>query len=418
MIKLTRRTLLVGTSALMAAGTVSFRALAASRTYHALLVACTEYPNLPQRNWLIGPKNDAGLVHEYLLKNVPDPVRFAPENVTLLAKDVPGAKGLPTHAAIKAALADLAAKVQRDDFVYLHLSGHGAQQPEMIKGDETDGLDEIFLPVDIDKWINRDAGVPNALVDNEIGDALDAIRNKGAFVWVVFDCCHSGTATRAVEVDDELERKVEFADLVGGDEAARAAAVKAYEDTVASASRGLDENGAAQARLQPDADRRRTDHQGQAGRLLCRADGGDDAGNAVAQGHDGRAALRPVHLHHPVEARRKPQRHLSPAWPGRAAAIFGRQPHPADAAVRGRTRRARLRHRQDRRGHAVAHRRQGRRGDDRRRPAASPHPRQQARHPALGAVVAVRRGRLSRSAVGQEPGKPRQAGRVRQETRR
>ncbi|WP_202596394.1 caspase family protein [Mesorhizobium loti] len=242
MIKLTRRTLLVGTSALMAAGTVSFRALAASRTYHALLVGCTEYPNLPQRNWLVGPKNDAGLVHEYLLKNVPDPVRFAPENVTLLAKDVPGAKGLPTHAAIKAALADLAAKVQRDDFVYLHLSGHGAQQPEMIKGDETDGLDEIFLPVDIDKWINRDAGVPNALVDNEIGDALDAIRNKGAFVWAVFDCCHSGTATRAVEVDDELERKVEFADLVGGDEATRATAIKTYEDTVASASRDLDEN--------------------------------------------------------------------------------------------------------------------------------------------------------------------------------
>ena len=244
MIKLTRRTLLVGTSALVAAGTLSFRALAASRTYHALLVACTEYPALPQRNWLIGPKNDAGLVHEYLLKNVPDPVRFAPENVTLLAKDVPGAKGLPTHAAIKAALADLAAKVQRDDFVYLHLSGHGAQQPERVKGDETDGLDEIFLPVDIEKWINRDAGVPNALVDNEIGDALDAIRNKGAFVWAVFDCCHSGTATRAVEVDDELERKVEFADLVGGDEAARAATLKAYEDTVASASRGLDENGA------------------------------------------------------------------------------------------------------------------------------------------------------------------------------
>ncbi|MEI9408235.1 hypothetical protein [Mesorhizobium salmacidum] len=37
MIKLTRRTLLVGASALMTAGTVSFRALAASRTYHALL---------------------------------------------------------------------------------------------------------------------------------------------------------------------------------------------------------------------------------------------------------------------------------------------------------------------------------------------------------------------------------------------
>lgn len=48
MIRLTRRTLLVGASALTVAGTVSFRSFAAARTYHALLVACTEYPNLPQ----------------------------------------------------------------------------------------------------------------------------------------------------------------------------------------------------------------------------------------------------------------------------------------------------------------------------------------------------------------------------------
>ncbi|UVK40461.1 caspase family protein [Mesorhizobium sp. AR10] len=244
MIKLTRRTLLVGASALTAAGTLSFRTFAASRTYHALLVACTDYPALPKKNWLIGPKNDAVLVRDYLTKNTPDPVKFTAENITLLAKDVEGANGPPTHATILAALADLAAKVQRDDFVYLHLSGHGAQQPAAKKGDESDNLDEIFLPSDIDKWVNREEGVPNALVDNEIGAALDAIRDKGAFIWVVFDCCHSGTATRAAEVDDEMERKLEFADLVGGDEAARAAAVKSYDDITAGASRGFDENGA------------------------------------------------------------------------------------------------------------------------------------------------------------------------------
>ena len=93
----------------------------------------------------------------------------------------------------------LPARSQRDDFVYLHLSGHGAQQPQAKAGNETDGLDEIFLPRDIDKWVNRDKGVPNALMDDEIGAALDAIRDKGAFIWAVFDCCHSGTATRGAE---------------------------------------------------------------------------------------------------------------------------------------------------------------------------------------------------------------------------
>lgn len=242
MIELTRRTLLAGSAAMAAASMVSFHARAAARTYRALLVACTDYDNLPKKNWLIGPKHDAALVRDYLLGSVPAPVRFDPADVTLLAKDVEGADGLPTHAAITAAFADLAAKAKRDDFIYLHLSGHGAQQPERVAGDETDGLDEIFLPMDIQKWVDRAAGVPNALVDDEIRAALDAIRDKGAFVWVVFDCCHSGTATRAVLVDDEAERKVEFADLAGGDDAQRAAALAAYEETAAAASRALDES--------------------------------------------------------------------------------------------------------------------------------------------------------------------------------
>ena len=233
MIRLTRRTLLAGTAALTAAGAMPWPAFASARTYHALLVACTDYPNLPQKSWLIGPKNDAVLVRDYLLSNVPVPVKFAPENITLLADGVDGAKGSPTHAEITAALADLAGKVQRDDFVYLHLSGHGAQQPQAKTGNETDGLDEIFLPNDIGKWVNRDKGVPNALMDDEIGAALDAIRDKGAFIWAVFDCCHSGTATRGAEAD-ESERKVEAADL---------GIPQADMESAQTGSRAIDEDG-------------------------------------------------------------------------------------------------------------------------------------------------------------------------------
>ena len=42
-------------------------------------------------------------------------------------------------------------------------------------------------------------------MDDEIGGALDAIRDKGAFVWVIFDNCHSGTATRGVPIDEIAE---------------------------------------------------------------------------------------------------------------------------------------------------------------------------------------------------------------------
>lgn len=246
MIILTRRAFLAGTTALAASGVVPLRAFAQTRrTYRALLVACTAYPNLPPKVALIGPNHDALLVRDYLLNSTPPSVKFAPENVTLLADGLDGVDGVtgsPTHAAIKAALADLAAKAERGDFIYLHLSGHGAQQPQAKEGDETDGLDEIFLPADTNKWSERDTGVPNALMDNEIGEALNAIRNKGAFVWVVFDCCHSGTATRAAEVVDEMDRKVEFLDLV--DDEQKDEAAKIYNaSTEAAGTRGFDEEG-------------------------------------------------------------------------------------------------------------------------------------------------------------------------------
>ncbi|MEQ1945382.1 caspase family protein [Mesorhizobium sp. VNQ89] len=187
-------------------------AAAFARTNYAVVVAATSYPNLPPKSSLVGPNNDAALIRDYLTKN--SPVPFAPENITLLADNMEGGS-TPTHAAIQQTFAKLARKVVEGDFVYLHFSGHGSQQPEMKVGNETDGLDEIFLPADTGQWKNRAAGVPNALVDDEIGASLDALRNAGAFVWFVIDACNSGTATRAAPVGEDTvtERKLDPADL-------------------------------------------------------------------------------------------------------------------------------------------------------------------------------------------------------------
>lgn len=212
---------------------------AEARTNRALLVAVTAYPNLPKKNWLVGPNHDAELVREYLTTNTIAP--FEPGHVTVLADGVEGAKASPTHGAILSALKDMAAQSAPGDFVYLHFSGHGSQQPETVKGKETDGLDEIFLPADTDLWKDRDKGVPNALVDDDIGAALDAIRAKGAFVWFVMDACHSGTATRDIVTDaaEVRERELDPAEL-GIPEAELAAA-----EAAAGASRGA---GAEQTR--------------------------------------------------------------------------------------------------------------------------------------------------------------------------
>ena len=81
----------------------------------------------------------------------------------------------------------------------LYLSGHGFQQPD-ADGDEDDGYDELFLPIDIERWKGPEDGpkaIRNAIRDEEIGAAVTRLRNAGADVWVILDSCHSGTGIRA-----------------------------------------------------------------------------------------------------------------------------------------------------------------------------------------------------------------------------
>jgi hypothetical protein len=206
-----RRAFLAGTaivSACAAMPSAAFAQAAPTRTNHAVLVAVTKYPNVKGAD-LVGPNNDAELVHDYLINNAP--VKFLPENVAVLADDIAIATGAPTRQSIVDTLEAVSKKTKRGDLVYIQLSGHGIQQPAADVKDEVDGLDEAFLPADIENWVDRTKGIPNALADNDIGKALDGIRATGAFVWIVMDCCHSGTATRAAGLgeDDVIERKLD-----------------------------------------------------------------------------------------------------------------------------------------------------------------------------------------------------------------
>lgn len=170
-----------------------------ARENYALLIGAAEYKNLDPKYWLKGPANDVRLVRTYL--TTASPVPFAAQNVIVLADGVEGAQA-PTLAAIRAAVADLTARVRPGDFVYLHFSGHGSQSPALNPETELDGLDETFMPSDIGPWDDAVGHVQNALIDDEIGAMIDGMRAKGADVWAVFDSCHSGTVTRGVEEAD------------------------------------------------------------------------------------------------------------------------------------------------------------------------------------------------------------------------
>lgn len=182
---------------------------ASARTNYALIVGVTKYPNLPENTWLIGPNNDAELVRTYLTGHA----GFGPENVIVLADGIEGA-GTPTLTNIRGAMKALAEKIKSDGdndaFVYLHFSGHGSQMPAQGDDSENDGKDEVFLPADTMKWDRSTNGFPNAYVDDDIGNDISALREAGAFVWAVFDACHSSSATRAapgegVEVSRRLD---------------------------------------------------------------------------------------------------------------------------------------------------------------------------------------------------------------------
>ncbi|MFA7242236.1 MAG: caspase family protein [Sulfuricellaceae bacterium] len=171
---------------------------------HALLVGVSNYSALNEQLQLKGPSNDV-----VLMRNVLQQFGFAERDVRVLADGVEGA-GSPTREAILGELKRLASTVEEGDFVYLHFSGHGSQQPTKPSKQppEPDGLDEIFLPADVGKWDGGKGEVMNAVIDSEFGNFTTAMRRRGAFVWAVFDSCHSGSMTRGAAVDDVRYRQV------------------------------------------------------------------------------------------------------------------------------------------------------------------------------------------------------------------
>ncbi len=170
---------------------------------YALLIGVSNYPNLEPHLQLQGPANDVVLMKRVLRDKGVAHIQILAEGQ---AKD-----HLPTRQAILAALARLTQQVKPDDFVFLYFSGHGSQQPvspTTKTHHEPDGLDELFLPRDVGHWNDKISAVENAIVDNELNKHITALRHKGAFIWAVFDSCHSGTMTRAIKKNDIRERRV------------------------------------------------------------------------------------------------------------------------------------------------------------------------------------------------------------------
>jgi hypothetical protein len=107
---------------------------------------------------------------------------FDPDDIALLTD------GAATKKAIMAGVKGIVRESKQGDVAVIHYSGHGSNIPDN-NGDEADSRDEILCPTDLD-W-------EDPLRDDWLRITLDGVR-AGVSLTVLMDCCHSGTATRAI----------------------------------------------------------------------------------------------------------------------------------------------------------------------------------------------------------------------------
>lgn len=164
---------------LLATRLPAFGATTNGSVKRALLIGISKYEVLPR---LPGSKNDIELVRQVLLSRY----GFSDHNVHVVRDEA------ATRDGVLSSLNKIVKEAGPNDVVYIHYSGHGSQV-EDLNGDEPDDqLDETIVPQD-----GRTEGVAD-ITDDELEAIFSQLKTSQAVV--VLDSCHSGTATRGLEV--------------------------------------------------------------------------------------------------------------------------------------------------------------------------------------------------------------------------
>lgn len=145
----------------------------------ALLIGIGKYQVLPR---LPGTKNDIDLVHQVLVSRY----GFSEQDIITVRDEAATREGM------LAAFNKIVQEAGPNDVVYIHYSGHGSQVQDLNGDEPDDQLDETLVPAD-----GRTEGVPD-ITDDELEEILSRLKTPKAVV--VLDSCHSGTATRGLEV--------------------------------------------------------------------------------------------------------------------------------------------------------------------------------------------------------------------------
>ena len=90
----------------------------------------------------------------------------------------------------------LLSRLKPGDLVILTIAGHGAQEPERIKGSEPDGKDTVFL---LAGFAAAGEGTRQRIFDKEFNHLLRSFEAAGARILFVADTCSGGGLAREVD---------------------------------------------------------------------------------------------------------------------------------------------------------------------------------------------------------------------------
>ena len=134
----------------------------------ALLIGINYTGTSSQLNGCI---NDVNSINELLKTYKYDKITILTDNTEIK----------PTKGNILLNLKNLFTNANDGDTIYIHYSGHGTSIID-TNGDETDGKDEVIIPLDF-----------SPIKDDEFREYLNLYLTVNANVLAVFDCCYSGT---------------------------------------------------------------------------------------------------------------------------------------------------------------------------------------------------------------------------------
>lgn len=150
-----------------------------SSVRRALLIGINKYQGLPR---LQGSINDIETMRHILITRW----GFSEKHIRMVTDEA------ATRVGILAALEQLVKDTGPEDTVYLHYSGHGSQVQDLNGDEKDDGLDETIVPQDGRTGEVRD------ITDDELDEMVARLRARNALI--VLDSCHSGTATRSLDI--------------------------------------------------------------------------------------------------------------------------------------------------------------------------------------------------------------------------